>query len=98
MSDVAKWAMLVVGFVAIVGLILTMPFIYYIDADIFGEAITTVINIAGDSFVFARGLINNFFSLWARGAISGLILYWIGKFVMTTSIKILIWAYHFIFK
>ncbi len=98
MGEIAKWALLVAGAVIIVGLIMVLPIVDYIDASVFGAAISVIVNICSDGFRFARGAINNLLSPWARTAVTGLAVYIIGKRFVTLGIKIFIWIYHFIFK
>ena len=98
MSTIAKWALLIAGAVLIIGLICALPFMDFINAGEFGSMINTLVDIAGSGFVFARGLLNNFLTPFGRTALTGL-LYWIfGKWAITIGIKIVVWAYHFIFK
>lgn len=98
MSDVAKWALLVAGIVALIALIVALPFAKYIDATEFGAALTSIVNVAGDFLTSARGLINNFLSSFGRGLLSGIIVWLFGKAVIPIVIKITAWVYHFIFK
>lgn len=98
MSDVVKWGLLVAGAVVLLGLILALPFVDFIDFGEFSAALTNVVNIAGGSFKFARGLINNFFLPFGRYIITGLMIWLIGKWVVMVAIKIAAWIYHFIFK
>lgn len=98
MSDIVKWGLLVAGAVLIIGLIVALPFMDFIDVGQFGGLITQLVEIAGDGFVFGRGLINNFLTPFGRVALTGL-LYWLfGKWAITIAIKLIIWVYHFIFK
>lgn len=98
MSDVAKWALLVAGAVLVIGLIVALPFMDFINVDEFSAMISTVVSIAGDSFVFARGLVNNFLTPFGRTALTGLLYWMFGKWAITVGIKIYVWAYHFVFK
>lgn len=98
MGEVAKWAILVAAGLLILGSILAFPICYYMDVSIYSAGIATVVNIAGKGFVFGRGLLNNFFSPWARGALTGLMIWLVGKWLVTYSIKVMIWVYHFLFK
>lgn len=98
MSDVAKWALLVAGAVAVIGLILALPFVEFIDAGEYANLVTSVVVVAGNAFSFARGLINNFLTPFGRTALSGLLYWMFGKWVITIGIKVTVWAYHFIFK
>lgn len=98
MADVAKWALLVVGAVLIIALICALPFMDFVDAGEFGSLISSLVDIAGEAFVFARGLINNFLTPFGRVALTGLLYWMFGKWAITVAIKIIIWVYHFIFK
>lgn len=98
MSDIAKWALLVAGAVALLALIVALPFVEFINVDEFGAALTSIVAIAGDAFRFGRGLINNFLTPFGRSVFSGLLLWLLGKWVMPTTIKIGVWVYHYIFK
>ena len=98
MSDVVKWGLLVAGAILIIALILALPFMDFVDASQFSSLITSLVDIAGYGFIFARGLINNFLTPFGRVALTGL-LYWLfGRWAITISIKLIVWVYHFIFK
>lgn len=98
MSDIAKWTLLVAGALALIALILALPFVEFINLDEFTAALSNVVSIAGGAFQFGRGLINNFFLPFGRTVASGLIWWLIGKWAITITIKITAWIYHFIFK
>lgn len=98
MGDIAKWAILVAAGLALIGMILAFPIMDYMDVGVYSEGIATIVNYCGSAFIFARGLINNFLSPWARSAISGLTLWFIGKWIVTYSVKMMVWVYRFIFK
>lgn len=98
MSDVVKWALLVAGAVVLVGLILALPFVDFINFSEFSVALTNIVNIAGGAFKFARGLLNNFFLPFGRSVVTGLMVWLIGKWAIMTAIKIAAWIYHFVFK
>lgn len=98
MSDIAKWALLVAGAVALIALIMALPFVEFINLEEFSAALSNVVNIAGDAFLFGRGLINNFLLPFGRTVASGLMFWLFGKWAITISIKIGAWVYHFIFK
>lgn len=98
MADIAKWALLVGGAVVIIGLIVALPFMEFVDPGEFGSLISSLVDIAGDGFVFARGLINNFLTPFGRVALTGLLYWMFGKWAITIGIKIIVWVYHFIFK
>lgn len=98
MGDIAKWALLVAGIVAILALITALPFVEFIDIDEFGAAIASIASIAGSALQFARGLINNFFSPFGRTVVTGLLYWLLLKPFLMTGINALIWIYHYIFK
>lgn len=98
MSDVVKWALLVAGAIVLIGLILALPFVDFINFEEFSAALTNVVSIAGGAFKFARGLLNNFFLPFGRTIITGVMIWLVGKWAVMVAIKIAAWIYHFIFK
>lgn len=98
MSDIAKWALLVAGALVIIGMILTLPFTEFLVPDQFTTLIGTLVEIAGDGFIFGRGVINNFLTPYGRAVLTGLLYWFFGKWAITISFKIVVWVYHFIFK
>ena len=98
MSDAVKWALLVGAVILVIGLVVALDFMQYIDLGVVGDAIATLIGLAGDAFNFGRGFINNLLSPWARTALSGLMYWIIGKEFILWTIKVTVWVYHFIFK
>ena len=98
MADVAKWALLVTGAILIIALIMSLPFMEFVDAQQFSELINSLVSLAGGAFTFARGLINNFLTPFGRIALTGLLYWMIGKWAITVAVKMIIWVYHFIFK
>ena len=98
MSDIAKWALLVAGALALIALIVALPFVEFINIDEFTAAIGNVVSIAGNAFQFGRGLINLFLLPFGRTVATGLMFWLIGKWAITITIKIGAWIYHFIFK
>lgn len=98
MSDVAKWALLVAGAIALIALILALPFVEFINLDEFTSILTTITTIAGDAFHFGRGLINLFLLPFGRKVLTGLMIWLIGKWAILMGIKAGAWIYHFIFK
>lgn len=98
MSDIAKWALLVAGIIALVALITALPFVDFINLGEFEVALSNVVGIAGSAFKFARGLINNFFLPFGRTVVTGLMYWLLAKWAIKVGINIVAWAYHFIFK
>lgn len=98
MSDAIKWGLLIAGAVIIIGLIVALPFMEFLNVGEFTNLIAQLVNVAGDGFAFGRGLLNNFLTPFGRTALTGLLFWMFGKWAITVSIKVVIWAYHFIFK
>ena len=98
MSDIAKWALLVSGAIALIALIIALPFVEFINVGEFSSAISSVVTIAGDALMSARKLVNNFLSPFGRTVLSGLLMWLFGKWALMIGIKIAAWIYHFIFK
>ena len=98
MSDVAKWALLVAGALVLLGLVLSLPFVEYINLEQLTKILATITEIAGDSFRFARGLVNLFLLPFGRKILTGLIVWLVGKWAILMTIKTGAWVYHFIFK
>lgn len=98
MSDAVKWGLLVAGAVIIIALIVALPFVEFIDLAEFSAAITNIVSIAGSAFRFGRGLINNLLLPFGRTVASGIMIWLIGKWAITVTIKISTWIYHYIFK
>ena len=98
MSDAAKWALLAAALVILIALVVSLPFFAYINSSVFSSAVTVIVSTAEDYFRAARGTINVFFSSWGRGALTGLLVYWFGKWAFTVVIKLSTWVYHFVFK
>ena len=98
MSDIVKWGLLAAGAVALIALIVSLPFVQYIDIARLSSVVVSLVDIAGDAFIFGRGLINNFLTPFGRTVLSGIMFYLLSKWVLTLSIKISAWVYHFIFK
>lgn len=98
MGDAIKWGLLVAGIVVIIGIIVALPFVEFIDLASFTEALTTITSILGGFFYKARCLLNNFFSPFGRFILSGLLIWLIGKWAIKVALNITVWVYHFIFK
>lgn len=100
MSNIAKWAILVAGFLALIAIILTFPFVQYLPQGI------QVISFNMHSFVCniekyaysARSLLNIFLYDFARDMLSACLMYLMFKKLFTLGIKVTTWAFHFIFK
>lgn len=71
MTDIVKWGLLTAGLIALIALIMALPFVGYIDLGQFGAAINNIVSVAGDAFRSARGLINCFLLPFGRTLLSG---------------------------
>ncbi len=98
MGDIAKWGILAAAAAIIIGLIVAFPFMNFIDSGVYTQGIATLVTVVGNGFTFARGLVNNFLSPWARSALTALMIWLVGKWILTYSVKLIIWVYHFLFK
>lgn len=98
MGDAIKWGLLIAGLVAIIAIIISLPFVDFIDLASFTESITTLTSIVGGFFYKARCLLNNFLSPVGRVILSGILIWLIGKWAIKVALNIVVWVYHFIFK
>lgn len=98
MSDIAKWVLLIAGAIALIVLIVALPFVEFINVGQFGDLLGDIVTVVGTAFRGARGLINNFLTPFGRTILTGILVYLIGKWAITVGIKITAWIYHFIFK
>ena len=98
MSNAIKWALLTAGAVLLIGLVMSLPFVGFIDFGEFGSAISNIVTVVGDLFSSARGLINSFLLPFGRTVLTGLLLWLFGKWAITISIKTVTWVYHFVFR
>lgn len=98
MSDLVKWGLLTAGLVALIGLIMALPFVDFIDLGQFSAAVNNIISVAGNAFQSARGLINCFLLPFGRTLLSGIMVWLFGKWAITVAIKIVAWVYHFVFR
>lgn len=98
MSNIVKWALLVAGAVAIIGMIMALPFASYLNTTELGVAIGNIADICGGAFYNARGLLNLFLLPFGRTVLTGLIAYLFTSWIVKLGIKITVWIYHFIFK
>ena len=98
MSDVVKWGLLTAGLIALIGLVMALPFVGFIDLGEFSAAINNIVSVAGTFFQDARGLINSFLLPFGRTLLSGIMVWLFGKWAITVAIKIVAWVYHFVFR
>ena len=98
MSNAVKWALLAAGAVLLIGLVMALPFVEFINFGEFGGAISNIVNVAGGLFSSARGLVNCFLLSFGRTVLSGLLIRLFGKWAIMISIKTVTWVYHFVFR
>lgn len=98
MSDIAKWALLVAGMVAIIALIVALPIFDIINVDELTNTVSSIATICSNALQSARGLINYFLTPFGRNILTVVIGYEFGKFAYKWGIKILAYAYKWIFK
>lgn len=98
MGDVVKWGLLVVGILLLITMVTELPFLQFLKVDELSSAVTSLVDICGSVFRFARGLINLFFTEFGRGAVTGLIVWVITKPFVMQGIQWLVYVYHYIFK
>ncbi len=98
MSNAVKWALLAAGAVLLIGLVMALPFVEFINFGEFGVAISNIVEVAGDLFTSARGLVNCFLLPFGRTVLTGLLIWLFGKWAIMISIKTVTWVYHFIFR
>ena len=98
MSDIVKWGLLTAGLVALVALVMALPIAGYVDLGQFGNSIGNIVDIAGDFFQSARGLINAFLLPFGRTLLTGILTWLFGKWAITIAIKVVAWVYHFVFR
>lgn len=98
MGEFVKWGLLVAGAVALIALVVSLPFMEFLNIGELSTQIGVVVSNCGSFFANARGLINMFLAPFGRTVLSGLIGYFMTKWILKLGIKITAWIYHFIFK
>ena len=98
MSNVVKWGLLVAGIVLLISMVSALPFLDFMNLGELSSAIASLVGVCGDAFKFGRGLINNFFTPFGRGAATGLIFWVICKPFVMQAIQYIVMVYHYLFK
>jgi hypothetical protein len=98
MGDAIKWGLLATAIIVLIALVVALPFTNFIDVGEFTNGLTTIVNVCGNAFTSARGLINSFLTPFGRNLVTGMLIWFFGKWAITITIKITAWVYHFIFK
>lgn len=98
MSTVAKWVLLGTGAALLIGLVFALPFVSQIDISEFSANISSIVTVCADFFQNARGIINNFLTPAGIVILTAIMGWLFGKWALMIAIKIVTWAYHFIFR
>lgn len=98
MGDVVKWGLLVAGIILLISMIAGLPFLDFMNLEELTGAVSSLVSVCSGVFQFARGLINNFFTPFGRGAVTGLLFWVICKPFIMTAIQYIVMVYHYIFK
>lgn len=98
MGDAIKWGLLATGIAVLIALIVVLPFNNFIDVSEFSNGITIIVTVCGNAFASARGLINSLLTPFGRGLVTGMLVWFFGKWAIMVGVKIVAWVYHFIFK
>lgn len=98
MSDIAKWALLLAGMVALIALIVALPIFDIINVQELTAAVSGISTICASALQSARGLINYFLTPVGRTILTVVINYMFFKFAYKWGVKVLAYAYKWIFK
>lgn len=98
MTDLAKWALLLAGLVAIVALIVALPIFDIINVDELTAAISGIATLTSQALIAARGIVNCFLTPVGRTILSVVIGYMILRFLYRWGVQLVSLAYKWIFK
>ena len=99
MSDIAKWILLGVGFIAIIRMILALPITQSLgDGSSASSSIVGLVTLAGNILTTFRKFINNFFTSAGRQLLSVALIWILTKKFLTFAIKLTVGVYRAIFK
>lgn len=98
MGEVIKWGLLAAGLVALIALVVTLPFMDFLNFGELSSGIASIVSVCGTAFSAARGLVNNFLTPFGRTVLSGLLIWLVAKWAIMISVKVVAWVYHFVFK
>ena len=98
MSDLAKWALLAAAAIVAIGLIMSLGITDAMNGAVFSAGIANIVSVAADGLKFGRGLVNNFVLPEAIPVVTAVISFSVLKWLVTLTIKISAWVYHFVFK
>lgn len=100
MSDAVKWALAAAIVIALIAIVLTLPFVKYVTESnsAINEAVYVISEYCYDGFYYARGFINIFLTPFGSGLLSGIMVYLFTSWIVKLTIKITVWVFHFVFK
>ena len=98
MADIAKWAILVAGLIAIVAIIVSLPIFDVLNIDELTAAISGIATIAADGLKNARAIINCFFTPVGRTLLTIVIGFKMFDFLYKWGFRVVFYAYNWIFK
>lgn len=98
MSDLAKWALLAAAAVIAIGLIMGLGIVDAMDGALFSTAVSNVVAVASSGLKFGRGLINNLVLPQAIPVVTAVLSFVTLRWLVTLTIKVTAWVYHFVFK
>lgn len=98
MSDVAKWALLVAGFVIILALILALPIASFTNGETVAALFGELVAILSPYILKGRAFINIFLTPFGRTLFSAVIGYMFIRYFITWPIKLITSVYQWIFK
>ena len=98
MSDIAKWALLLAGLIAIVAAVVALPIFDLLNIEQLTSAVSSITSTCSSAFIAARGLINYFFPAPVRPMVTIAIGYLFTRTFLIWGIKIISIVYKWIFK
>ena len=98
MADIAKWALLVAGLIAIIALIVALPIFDILNISELTNAVTGIVQITSNALIAARGIINMFLTPVGRSILSVVIGYVCLRFSYRWGVQLVSFAYKWIFK
>lgn len=98
MSDIAKWALLGAGIIAVLLIILAFPIFGVIDASEFSSMMGSFVTSASSFLRFGRGLFNNFLTPYGRTLLTVILSWFLLKPFVMLGAKTTVMVYKWIFK
>ena len=98
MTDIAKWALLLAGMIALIALIVALPIFDVLNIEELTAAISGITSICSGALQAGRGIINYFFTPVGRTLLTVVIDYELLKWAYKWGIKVLAYAYKWILK